>query len=109
VAKLEQQITQQGRAETHGIYFDFNSAEIRPESAPTLKEIATALERNPSWKLSVEGHNRQHRQDASNLELSRKRAEAVTTALVARFQIARREISQPKAGRFQVRGVEHDH
>ncbi|MBA3439311.1 MAG: OmpA family protein [Pyrinomonadaceae bacterium] len=87
VPKLEQQITQQGRADIHGIYFDFNSAEIRPESTPTLKEIATVLERNPSWKLSVEGHTDNIGQDDDNLELSKKRAAAVTTALVARFKI----------------------
>ncbi len=88
VPQLEQQITEQGRAETHGIYFDFNSADIRPESASTLKEIATALERHPTWKLSVEGHTDSIGQDAFNLELSRKRAEAIKLELVARFRIA---------------------
>jgi zinc ribbon protein len=54
--QIEQALEQTGRAEVYGIYFDFGSASIRPESEPVLKEIAGALAKNPSWKLSIEGH-----------------------------------------------------
>lgn len=40
----------------YGIYFDFGSDRIRPESESVLKEIADAMTVNPPWKLSVKGH-----------------------------------------------------
>jgi flagellar motor protein MotB len=53
---LEKQLTQEKRAVTYGVYFDFAQATLKPESAPVLKEIAQALKDNPDWKLTVEGH-----------------------------------------------------
>jgi len=54
--KIEQELAQNGRAEIYGIYFDFNSATLRPESDPVLKEISDALKNNPSWKIKIDGH-----------------------------------------------------
>jgi len=53
---IEQELKQTGQAEVYGIYFDFASDKIKPESEPVLREIADALNHNPSWKLRVEGH-----------------------------------------------------
>ena len=85
--QIEQALKESGRAEVHGIYFDFGSATIRSESEAVLKEISDTLTKNPSWKLSVEGHTDNIGGDAANLELSRHRAEAVKQALVARYHI----------------------
>lgn len=85
--EIEQSLEQSGRAQVYGIYFDFGSASIRPESEPVLKQIADALAKNPLWKLRVEGHTDNIGTDASNLELSRRRAEAVKQALVARYRV----------------------
>jgi outer membrane protein OmpA-like peptidoglycan-associated protein len=38
---------------------------LKPESAPVLEEIAQALEDNPGWKLTVEGHTDNIGGDAS--------------------------------------------
>lgn len=84
---IEQELKQDGRAEVHGIYFDFGSATIKPESEPVLKEIAGALAKNPAWKLSVEGHTDNAGGDAPNLELSKRRANAVKEALTMRFHV----------------------
>lgn len=86
--RIEQSLSQSGRAEVHGIYFDFASATIRPESEPVLKEIAQALADNPKWKLSVEGHTDNVGGDDYNLELSNRRAAAVKQALVERYRVA---------------------
>lgn len=86
--QIEQSLSQSGRAEVHGIYFDFASATIRPESEPVLKEIAQALADNPAWKLSVEGHTDNVGGNDYNLELSNRRAEAVKQALVERYRVA---------------------
>ena len=85
---LEQQLTQEKRAVTYGIYFDFAKATLKPESAPVLKEIAQALKDNPDWKLTVEGHTDNIGGDAYNLDLSKRRALAVKEALVAQYNIA---------------------
>ena len=84
---IETALKDSSRAEVHGIYFDFGSAIIRPESEPALKEIAVALARNPGWRISVEGHTDNVGGDAANLDLSKRRAEAVRQALTTRYQV----------------------
>lgn len=85
--QIEQSLKESGRAEVHGIYFDFGSASIKPESEPALKAIADAMSKNPSWKISVEGHTDNIGGDAANLDLSRRRAAAVKDVLATRFHI----------------------
>jgi len=85
---IEQELKQTGQAEVYGIYFDFASDKIKPESEPVLREIADALNHNPSWKLRVEGHTDNIGGDEYNLDLSQRRAEAVKSALVNRYRIA---------------------
>lgn len=86
---LEEGLLEEKRVDVYGIYFDFDSDRIRPESEPVLQEIASILKRHPEWRLSIEGHtdnvggNGQY-----NLELSRRRSEAVRKALVSRFGIS---------------------
>jgi outer membrane protein OmpA-like peptidoglycan-associated protein len=85
---VEKQLTEQKRAVTYGIYFDFNKDTIKPESEPVLKEIVQALTDNPDWKLTVEGNTDNIGGDAYNLDLSKRRAAAVKETLVARYHIA---------------------
>ena len=86
-ASVETALKTTGRVELHGIYFDFGSAAIKPESEPVLKEIADALAKNAAWKLGVEGHTDNVGGDAPNLDLSRRRAAAVKEALTTRFHV----------------------
>jgi outer membrane protein OmpA-like peptidoglycan-associated protein len=86
--RIEQALEQTGRAEVYGIYFDFGSASIRPESEPVLQEIADALKKNPAWKLTVEGHTDKVGGDSYNLDLSRRRAAAVKQSLVEHYKVA---------------------
>lgn len=85
--QIEQSLKESGRAEVHGIYFDFGSATIKAESEPVLKEIADAMARNPAWTLNVEGYTDNVGGDTSNMDLSRRRAGAVRDALTARFHV----------------------
>jgi outer membrane protein OmpA-like peptidoglycan-associated protein len=85
---IEQELKQKGQAEVYGIYFDFASDKIKPESEPVLREIADALTHNPTWKLRVEGHTDNIGGDEYNLDLSQRRAEAVKSALLTRYHIA---------------------
>jgi outer membrane protein OmpA-like peptidoglycan-associated protein len=109
--KLETDLKEQGRAEVYGIYFDFNSDQLRPESAPVLQDIAEALRNNPDWKLRVGGHTDNVGGDRYNLDLSNRRAAAVKQALVEHYQIAPERLtpvgfgaSQPKASNDTVEG-----
>jgi outer membrane protein OmpA-like peptidoglycan-associated protein len=85
---VEKQLTEQKRAVTYGIYFDFNKDTIKPESEPVLKEIVQAMTDNPDWKLTVEGNTDNIGGDAYNLDLSKRRAAAVKETLVTRYHIA---------------------
>ena len=86
--QIEQSLSETGRAEVYGIYFDFASDTIRPESEPVLKEIADALAKNPAWKLRVEGHTDNVGGQAYNTELSNRRAAAVKQALAERYHVS---------------------
>jgi outer membrane protein OmpA-like peptidoglycan-associated protein len=86
--QLEKQLADTGRAQVYGIYFDFASDQLRPESAEVLKEISQVMQDHPDWKLKVNGHTDNIGGDAFNMDLSRRRAEAVKAALTREYQIA---------------------
>jgi outer membrane protein OmpA-like peptidoglycan-associated protein len=117
--KIEEELQQNGQADVYGIYFDFGSDKIKPESEPVLREIADALNHNTGWKLRVEGHTDNIGGDDYNNRLSQQRAEAVKQALVTRYHIAPgrlaaqgfgstqpRESNETLAGRARNRRVE---
>ena len=77
-----------GRVATQGIFFDTGSATIRPESSPTLKEIARALQEHGDLRLRIEGHTDNTGSADANQQLSERRAAAVRDHLVQREGIA---------------------
>jgi OmpA-OmpF porin, OOP family len=77
----------EGKFVTTGILFDVNSDKIRPESYGVLKEIANVLNENADVKIKIVGHTDSDGDDASNLELSKKRSAAVRAALANEFKI----------------------
>jgi flagellar motor protein MotB len=86
-SRIAEKLSTTGRAEVYGIYFDFAKSTIRPESEPVLKEIADVMAKNPTWKLSVEGHTDNIGGAGSNQDLSTRRAAAVRQALVDRYHV----------------------
>ncbi len=81
------QVIMSGRYSTNGILFDTNSDRIKPESAPVLQSIAKGLEATPALKVRIEGHTDSTGNAAANLDLSKRRAEAVKLVLAAQFKI----------------------
>jgi OmpA-OmpF porin, OOP family len=71
-----------GKVTTQGILFDTGSDRIRPESTPTLKEIADMLTRYGDLRLRIEGHTDNVGDPSTNQQLSERRAEAVRQYLV---------------------------
>lgn len=83
--ELERALLADRRSILYGVYFDFNSATLKPQSDAVLKEIVQVMTREPSWKLRIEGHTDSVGGDAGrNKELSAQRADAVKAALVQR-------------------------
>ena len=80
-------LIEEGKFSTNGIGFDPNSAMIRPESYGVLKELAIVLKENPSIRIKVIGHTSSDGDDATNLELSKKRAAAVKDLFASEWKI----------------------
>lgn len=92
-ATIAKQLSTSGRVAVYGIYFDFNSDRLRSASDPVLREIAAALQSNPAWNLTIEGHTDNVGSPAYNLDLSQRRARAVRQALIARWDVAASRLS----------------
>jgi OOP family OmpA-OmpF porin len=74
-------IAHTGSIALYGIFFDTNSAEIKPESTPTIQEIVRLLQKQPDLKLLVVGHTDNVGTFGFNMDLSRRRANAVVQAI----------------------------
>ena len=85
---IERQLASGRKAEVYGIYFAFARADLRPQSETVLREIASALKQHPDWTLRIDGHTDAIGEEAVNLDLSRRRAATVKSALVERYDIA---------------------
>jgi OOP family OmpA-OmpF porin len=77
-----------GHASVYGIYFDFDKADIKPESEPAIKEIAKLLQENQGLKLYVVGHTDNVGTIDYNMKLSKTRADAVMNELVTKYKIS---------------------
>lgn len=79
---LIDKLTKDGRIVTHGILFDVNKSDIRPQSMGTIRQIVSLLTGNPTLKLEVDGHTDADGDATANLTLSQARADAVKQALI---------------------------
>jgi OmpA-OmpF porin, OOP family len=80
-------ITTSGRVALYGILFDSGKTEVKAESKATMDEIAKLLGANKTLKLLVVGHTDNVGGFAPNLDLSKKRADAVVAQLVSQYKI----------------------
>lgn len=102
---IEQHLAKDKKVDVYGIYFDFASDSLRVESEPVLREIATALNAHPDWKLTITGHTDSIGGDVANLELSRKRSARVRRALKEQFHIADSRLTTSGYGAGQPKDV----
>jgi outer membrane protein OmpA-like peptidoglycan-associated protein len=68
----------------NNIFFDFDSAELKPESATELNKLLDFLVLNPGLQVQISGHTDNIGTDAYNKTLSERRAESVVLFLVNR-------------------------
>jgi len=87
-ASLANDINRTGHASVYGIYFDTGKADVKPESDATMKEIAKLLQGDPQLKLYVVGHTDNQGALDMNMDLSRKRADAVLAALTTKYGVS---------------------
>lgn len=84
---LEADLVSRCRAEIPGVYFEFGSADLRPESAAALADIGRVMMGHADWNLAVEGHTDAIGNATANLTLSQRRADAVRSALTTRYRV----------------------
>jgi len=84
---MRNKLMTEGKLVTYGIYFDVNKDVIKPESYGTLKEIASILNEVPEVKVKIVGHTDSDGADATNLDLSKRRAASVKSELVKSFGV----------------------
>ena len=87
-ATLKSNLASTGKVNIYGIHFDFDKADIKPESKAQLDEIAKLLTATPILKLRVTGHTDNKGTADHNQALSKRRADAIVAALVANYGIA---------------------
>ena len=85
---MARDIGESGRVAIYGIYFDTGRAELKPESAPAMAEIAKMLKQSPVLRVYVVGHTDMTADLATNVKLSLARAQSVVNALVSQHGIA---------------------
>jgi outer membrane protein OmpA-like peptidoglycan-associated protein len=82
-SSLAKSIKETGKVAVYGIYFDTGKSILKPESQPTLQEIAKLLKADPALKLYVVGHTDNTGTFDANMKLSMDRAIAVVNSLVS--------------------------
>jgi len=65
------------------VFFDYDSAELRPDARTTLDALATQMRRQPQCHFVIEGHCDERGTREYNLALGEKRASVVVGYLAA--------------------------
>ena len=82
------------RTNLRNIYFEFDKANLDREDISYLNEVKNILEHDPSLKLVVAGHADDRGDDNYNIELSKRRVQAVTKYLVGQGILKNRIIQR---------------
>ena len=91
-AAMSKGLRETGRIALYGIYFDTDRAVVKPESRPALEQIAKLLAGDAQLNVFIVGHTDSQGPYAYNLDLSRRRAEAIAEELVKNYRIGARRL-----------------
>ncbi len=86
-AAMAASIGETGSVRLENVYFEFAAATLTAESDAAIAEMARLLGDNPDLEIYIVGHTDSVGAYETNLDLSRRRAEAVVQALVSRHGI----------------------
>jgi OmpA-OmpF porin, OOP family len=87
-AAMAKGLGETGHIALYGIYFDTDKAVIKPESRPTLEQIAKLLAGQPQLNVFIVGHTDSQGAFDYNMDLSKRRAEAIAAELAKSYRIA---------------------
>lgn len=76
------------------VFFDTDSATLKPESFPQLNQVVAFMKKNPEWTVEISGHTDNTGTEAHNLELSKQRAESVVSFLETKGISAQRLVAK---------------
>src|SRR5215216_4742854 len=97
-AAMAKGLGEAGHIALYGIYFDTDKAVVKPESRPTLEQIAKLLAGQPQLTVFIVGHTDNQGTYDYNLDLSRRRAEAVAAELVKSFRVGQTRLKTSGVG-----------
>ena len=80
----------------NNLYFDYDSDKILPNSYAEIQRLMLFLKQNNNIKIKIVGHTDNQGSNAYNLDLSRRRAEALMNALIQKGISADRLIAEGK-------------
>lgn len=92
-AEIGGKVASEGRAVFYGIQFDFDKADVKPESDRQIAEMAKYLQANPQARVYIIGHTDNKGALDYNVGLSNRRAESVVRALAGKFRIDARRLT----------------
>lgn len=86
--EMKNDLATTGHVALYNILFDTAKADLKSESASAIAEVAKLLRENATLKIYVVGHTDNAGTFDSNMDLSKRRAEAVVKALTTKHGIA---------------------
>lgn len=92
-SEIGSKVAAEGRAVFYGIQFDFDKADLKPESDRQLAEMARYLQGNPQVRVFIVGHTDNKGTLDYNVGLSNRRAEAVVRSLAGKYRIDARRMT----------------
>jgi outer membrane protein OmpA-like peptidoglycan-associated protein len=96
--QMEEAISETGKIAIYGILFDYDKADIKPESRAALDQIAELMNGNPELKILVVGHTDNQGDMDYNLDLSMRRAQSIVAELSGAYGIAGERLTPAGAG-----------
>ena len=97
-AAMAKSLGETGHIALYGIYFDTDKTVVKPQSKPTLDEIAKLLRAQPALNVVIVGHTDSQGAYDYNMSLSQRRAAAVAAALVSGYGIAQARLRTAGVG-----------
>ena len=97
-AAMSKGLGDKGHIALYGIYFDTDKTTLKPESRPTLDEIAKLLKGQPKLSVYIVGHTDSQGGYDYNMNLSRGRAQSVAADLVAHYGIDKARLKTAGVG-----------
>jgi outer membrane protein OmpA-like peptidoglycan-associated protein len=90
---MESALAANCRVTVPGVYFEFDSDQLNPASAPRIREVGDLLRRHPEWPVTIEGHTDSVGGPRYNQDLSDRRAAALKRELVGTHGIPTARLS----------------